>query len=1545
MATITNRISGSGPWENVTSRVRAHVNRDTSPRFGDTRLEDRTWVAGQAIDSLTLPEASGGNGELRYSLALADGGELPASLEFNADSRKLSGRPDKPGEPMTLAYAVQDEDGDSDTLTFRAEVRTPRILLSRAVAHVFEDGGTDSWTVRLEGQPTADVTVAVEVAEEDAGLLTPSPSRLTFTTENWSAGQTVTVTGAPDDDLSDRVVRVTHTASGPAAYDGATVGTLVLLGDTDVASLDFTASVATVDEGARGKAALRLSHRPSAAVTVSIVGDHPYTASADPSELTFTTENWNIAQDIAIVTNRDDDAHTAQVMLTATASGAVGYIGKTASIRVTVRDLDTPGLAVSAPEVVVVEGSTGTFMVNLATFTLDDVSVAVASDTPDALSVSPSVLTFTIFDYYKAQTVTVTAAEDDDALDGVAKVTLSASGTSEYAGRTASVSVAVTDKDAAKLVPSQKTLTVVEGASATMTLRLSAEPSADVTVMLASSGSAASVSPSSLTFTAANWSVAQTVTVAGAEDDDATDGTATVTFSASGATEYAGKTASLSVAVADDETSALVPSRQTLTVAEGARATMTLRLSAEPSADVAVTLTSSGFAASVSPSSLSFTQSNWALPQTVTVAGVEDDDAIDGTATVAFSASGAADYAGKTASISVAVEDDETAALVPSQETLTVAEGASATVTLRLSAKPSADVAVTFTGSGSAASVSPASFTFTPTDWSVARTVTVAGVEDDDSIDGTTTMAFRASGAADYAGKTASISVAVTDNDAAELALSAAGLAVDEGATATFGVSLRSRPSASVVVALASSDLTVATVSPASLSFTPTNWSMPQTAIVSGVEDGDDTERSARIALWASGAAEYSSATAGIAVSVRDSGGARPVASPLCVTSMSRHKPAQSPTNADSLTWRVTFNRPAQGIAGGEFAVSGAEAAIAARRIPDSDAQSWDVTATGDDLVDLDGEVVLDFLGQRSDDCADMEGEDGRRYLLDNSSPAATIAVAPVDVGHVVTLVFSEAVTGLEVDDIAVERGRLSGFSGSGARYTARLLSAGGDATVQVPAGVAVDLAGNGNLASAQIALATGAKPTADRKPLRRTLGTLASAMLTGAMNTVDAAGLDASPAAGMRLSLAGIDLKASPDEPAALPHPWRVNRTDAHHGAARLDSDDLLRGAAFRAPLAKAAQEADAGWTFWGATDIAAVEHDGADNRHDGAVRSGWFGADLRIDDRMSAGIALAHHQGRLDYAFRENAGKLRARLTAAYPHARARFGRAGDVWMMFGAGRGTLRQDPVRDVSEQASLVMGLAAAGLRLSIIQDADIALQFHTDAGFLELQANGRAGETGIGSLEARTWRGRAGLEARAGGWSVGESGQAVYPVGALLMRRDSGHGPTGNGFEMSVGLTFADPASRFGLDVEGRWLEFGGEERYREWGAGMRAELAPASGGRGWSLSVGLERGATVGGDLWSNDAPDSIRDAGATPAEAALSFRSAYGFASPSGLISPFAELAMTEDRRDYEAGVMLALHDNAVLSVRATLAAGVRRDGARRGERRIVSRLRLRF
>ena len=215
---------------------------------------------------------------------------------------------------------------------------------------------------------------------------------------------------------------------------------------------------------------------------------------------------------------------------------------------------------------------------------------------------------------------------------------------------------------------------------------------------------------------------------------------------------------------------------------------------------------------------------------------------------------------------------------------------------------------------------------------------------------------------------------------------------------------------------------------------------------------------------------------------------------------------------------------------------------------------------------------------------------------------------------------------------------------------------------------------------------------------------------------------------------------------------------------------DDLLRGAAFRAPLAKAAQEADAGWTFWGATDIAAVEHDGADNRHDGAVRSGWFGADLRIDDRMSAGIALAHHQGRLDYAFRENAGKLRARLTAAYPHARARFGRAGDVWMMFGAGRGTLRQDPVRDVSEQASLVMGLAAAGLRLSIIQDADIALQFHTDAGFLELQANGRAGETGIGSLEARTWRGRAGLEARAGGWSVGESGQAVYPVGALLMR-------------------------------------------------------------------------------------------------------------------------------------------------------------------------------
>ena len=63
-------------------------------------------------------------------------------------------------------------------------------------AFTTEAGHTTTFTVVLDSQPTADVTVAI--ATSDATEATVSTGSLTFTAANWNTPQTVTVTGEDD---------------------------------------------------------------------------------------------------------------------------------------------------------------------------------------------------------------------------------------------------------------------------------------------------------------------------------------------------------------------------------------------------------------------------------------------------------------------------------------------------------------------------------------------------------------------------------------------------------------------------------------------------------------------------------------------------------------------------------------------------------------------------------------------------------------------------------------------------------------------------------------------------------------------------------------------------------------------------------------------------------------------------------------------------------------------------------------------------------------------------------------------------------------------------------------------------------------------------------------------------------------------------------------------------------------------------------------------------------------------------------------------------
>ena len=100
----------------------------------------------------------------------------------------------------------------------------------------------------------------------------------------------------------------------------------------------------------------------------------------------------------------------------------------------------------------------------------------------------------------------------------------------------------------------------------------------------------------------------------------------------------------------------------TLAVAEGSTANLNVRLSSQPSSNVIVTATESDTDISVSPSTRTFTPSNWNVNQAFTVSGVSDSDAVDDIATITLTASvGIADIH----SVTVTITDDDTALEAP----------------------------------------------------------------------------------------------------------------------------------------------------------------------------------------------------------------------------------------------------------------------------------------------------------------------------------------------------------------------------------------------------------------------------------------------------------------------------------------------------------------------------------------------------------------------------------------------------------------------------------------------------------------------------------------------------------------------------------------------------------------------------------------------------------------------------------------------------------------------------------------------------------------
>ena len=195
---------------------------------------------------------------------------------------------------------------------------TPGISVSPTSGlSVSEDGSvTDSFSVTLDTEPTADVSVDFSTTLPEVGV---NPTTLTFTPVNFDQPQSVTVSGSDDDiDNGDRdFVIVTQPAtSADIAYDNLDTDDVSgEITDDDTVGMSVSPTeIITSEDGTTDTFTVTLDSEPIFDVSVDVrsqdtteglVSDDNVTFQESVT-LTFDDANWDIAQTVT-VQGQDDD--------------------------------------------------------------------------------------------------------------------------------------------------------------------------------------------------------------------------------------------------------------------------------------------------------------------------------------------------------------------------------------------------------------------------------------------------------------------------------------------------------------------------------------------------------------------------------------------------------------------------------------------------------------------------------------------------------------------------------------------------------------------------------------------------------------------------------------------------------------------------------------------------------------------------------------------------------------------------------------------------------------------------------------------------------------------------------------------------------------------------------------------------------------------------------------------------------------------------------------------------------------------------------------
>ena len=474
-------------------------------------------------------------------------------------------------EDVTVNYELDD---GNRVKTASLEVKVidddkPGVTISESTLTVTEATGdrhSATYTVVLDTKPSGPVTIIPMVMPPEKTLKVVLPRALIFNQANWDIPKTVTIIGADDPDVNDESLTIEH---HPYYYDSRV--TSKSIGPLTVTVIDSSKAPAkpTILSPSPGDGKVVLTWEAES--DTSITGwqvqqkkgaeDWP-TDWDNMSGATATTRTHT-------VTGLENGAKH-HFRIRARNYAGDGFASDAVSARPTATAAPITQVArerVAAPSIVrVVEGSSANTAIPVVLRFLSkptgNVTVRAAAPSgklvvDGANSSNELTKTFNPANWASGEqsvTFPVYAINNSTGESTSVDLTLYVNG-SGFDNEQRTVRVEIVDNDANHVVVSHGDLKLQEGESASYTVSLSKEPTANVTVNIGGVTDDLRVTPSrTLTFTTGNWDVRKTVTVT-AVDDIETSSVVTLTHNAPGYTNVPGGTVEVTLGGGGDSLS------------------------------------------------------------------------------------------------------------------------------------------------------------------------------------------------------------------------------------------------------------------------------------------------------------------------------------------------------------------------------------------------------------------------------------------------------------------------------------------------------------------------------------------------------------------------------------------------------------------------------------------------------------------------------------------------------------------------------------------------------------------------------------------------------------------------------------------------------------------------------------------------------------------------------------------------------------------------------------------------------------------------------